>query len=173
MINKKHIAFVEASLTGAGQKALEYAKSQNYRISFFTRNSDNYPDDFLGDFDYIYRCDTNSIHELLVEIATCNRINKIEGIKTKADFYVPQACLAANILQLPSMPYSSACKARNKYLMRCSLEKYFNEINPKFELVHHINEALHFAKKISYPIIAKPQNFPTMNISYDETLLKE
>lgn len=66
--------------------------------------------------------------------------------------------LAANILDLPSMPYASALKARNKYLMRCVLNRAFPEINPKFSLANHYEEALKFAKENGFPIIAKPQD---------------
>lgn len=157
-MNKKHIVFIEASLTGAGQKAAEYAKSENYLLSFFTKNPSSYPKDFLSCFDNICCCNTNLIDELLVQVIALDRTMQINGITTTSDFYVPQASFCSNMLNLPAMLYSSACKARNKYFMRSSLEKNYAEVNPQFTLAYDIVEAGEFAKKVGYPIIAKPQN---------------
>ncbi|MES2998531.1 MAG: ATP-grasp domain-containing protein [Pseudomonadota bacterium] len=154
----KHIMFIEASQTGAGLKAVEYAKSRGYFVTLLTRSRASYSDFLLKFMDKILVCDTNSNQELLTQINLYDQHKKIDGITTTADCYVPQASLAANILGLPGMPYSAALKGRNKYLMRCALNRVFPALNPKFALVNNYEDSFLFAKENGFPFIAKPQD---------------
>lgn len=154
----KHIIFIEASQTGAGLKAAEYAKTKGYFVSLLTRSLASYSENLLKFMDKILVCDTNSNQELLTQINLYDQRKKIDGITTTADCYVPQASLAANTLGLPSMPYTAALKGRNKYLMRCALNSALPMLNPKFALVNNYEDSLLFAKENGFPFIAKPQD---------------
>lgn len=68
----KHIVFVEASQTGAGIKAIEYANSKGYSVTLLTRKPELYSDDILKKVDQIWQCDTNSNNDVLVQINLCN-----------------------------------------------------------------------------------------------------
>jgi biotin carboxylase len=170
----KHILFIEASQTGAGLKTIEYAKSKGYFVTLVTRFSASYSETLLKLIDKILVCETNSNQTLLTQINLYNQHKKIDGITTTADCYVPQAALAANVLDLPSMPYTAALTARNKYLMRCALNRVFPTLNPKFTLVDNYEEASLFARTNGFPLIAKPldQN-DSENVKkiYDKTYL--
>jgi len=154
----KHIMFVEASQTGAGLKAVEYAKNKGYFVTLLTRSLTSYSDILLNFTDKILVCDTNSNQKLLEKINLYDQDRKIDGITTTADYYVPQASLAANILGLAGMSYSAALKGRNKYFMRCALNRASSDLNPKFALVNNYEESLLFAEKNGFPFIAKPQD---------------
>lgn len=154
----KHIVFIEASQTGAGLKTAEYTKNKGYFVTLLTRTLDSHSDTLLKLMDEVLVCDTNSNEELLTQINLCDQRRKIDGITTTADCYVPQASLAANVLGLPAMPYSAALKGRNKYLMRCALNRVFPALNPKFTLVNNYKDSLLFAEANGFPFIAKPQD---------------
>ncbi len=153
-----HILFVEASQTGAGKKAIEYARSKKYSVTLATRNPDIYAADILEDVDEVFGCNTNSIQDLAIKTSRLHQKNRIDGVTTTADMFVPQATFVGNVLRLPSMKYSNALGVRNKYLMRCTLERELSCLNPPFFLAENVSEAMMFVKKTGYPIIAKPQD---------------
>lgn len=153
-----HIMFVEASLTGAGRKAIEYAKEQGYRVTLMTRNAGLYPDDLLGLVNSTCVCDTNSILRLSDAALKQNKLFHIDGVATTADFFVPQTSFIGNLLNLPSITYANALCARNKYLMRCVLKNIMPHVNPQFILADDIDTAMEFARETGFPIVAKPQD---------------
>ncbi|WP_186646207.1 ATP-grasp domain-containing protein [Fluviispira vulneris] len=152
-----HIVFIELSLTGAGEKTIEYAKSVGYKVTLITKNKNLNQYDFLKDISII-DCNTNDHHELIKTLTCLNQINPIDGITTTNDFYVPEAALAASEFNCISMGYKSALSARNKYLTRVILNEKCPELNPAFTLAVDINDAIPFVDKVGFPIITKPQN---------------
>ncbi|OPG90920.1 hypothetical protein B2I22_16915 [Bacillus spizizenii] len=154
----KHILFIEASTTGAGAKANDYAKSKGYTVSLAVRNPNQYSDDILNTADNIIVCNTNDYEELINNVLSLNQEKQIDGITTTADFYVPQAALAAETLKLPGISFQAALNVRNKYKMRKKLSECYPHLNPAFQLVKTKHEALKIANEWGYPIIAKPQD---------------
>lgn len=153
-----HVVFVEASKTGAGRKAIEYAKSRGYFVTLMTRNSRLYSADFLEGVDVVLECNTNSSSELSLKANQLNQSNRIDGVTTTADLFVPQASLIANLLGLPSIEYQNAMGVRNKYGMRSALDRECPSLNPPFCLAEDVATALAFAKKVGFPLVAKPQD---------------
>ncbi|MBJ6362838.1 ATP-grasp domain-containing protein [Paenibacillus sp. GCM10012307] len=153
----KHIVFVEMSMTGAGEKAIQYALEQGYQVTLVAKDPKRYASANIGST-ALFVCDTNDLDALGKGIKELHEAKAIEGITTTADFYVPQASYAAEILGLISIPYKDARSARNKYLMRLRLQESCPHLNPAFALVQSIEEARHFAERHGYPLIAKPQD---------------
>lgn len=151
----KHIVFIEMSLTGAGEKAVEYAVNCGYEVTIVSRTPHKYDSTILKTAK-VFECDTNDLEQLAIGICKLNDRKKIDGITTTADFYVPQAAYAAEKLHLISMSYDAAVSARNKYLMRLRLQEHCPHLNPPFRLVNSVEEALDAAGAWGYPIIAKP-----------------
>ena len=152
---KKHIVFVELSMTGAGEKAIEYSLKQGYKVGLIVKKQPNIP--YLEKID-IYLCDTNNYEHLLRTVLTINQNDKIDGITTTADFYVPQASFLAQQLNLTSLSYKAAMSVRNKYMMRKTISVNYQQLNPQFTLAKNILEADKFASSVGYPLIAKPQD---------------
>ncbi|MFC4770229.1 ATP-grasp domain-containing protein [Effusibacillus consociatus] len=153
----KHIVFIEMSMTGAGEKAIEYSQEQGYHVTIVSRNPDKYSS-ILRPTTRVLQCETNNQEELVEAVKKLDMEQKIDGITTTADFYVPQAALAAEALGLSGMPYKAAAHARNKYYMRLNLQKYLPHLNPTFGLVFTEEEALKMAREWGFPLIAKPQD---------------
>lgn len=164
----EHIVFVEAPLTGAGLRGLEYAKKENMYVTFITSNKEKYEKKgFLELINNLIICDTNSEKELIETIKLIKR--KITSVMTFADFYVPKVALIAEYLNLLCMSYSAAVNCRNKYFMRQVIDKKYSDYNPKYYIVNSLKDALEKAKLINYPLIMKPQD---ENDSYNVMLIK-
>jgi biotin carboxylase len=166
---KKHIVFVEASGTGAGEMANHLAKQKGCFVTLFSRSPESYPEEILKNVDQTIKCETNDADVVVRLARELTKVRPIHGITTTADFHVPQACKAAQELGLPTMTYQAALGVRNKYKMRLKLEKSCPYLNPPFGRVKNIEEALETANKWGYPFIAKPQD---LNDSIDVKLIK-
>ncbi|WP_019640556.1 ATP-grasp domain-containing protein [Paenibacillus fonticola] len=160
----EHIIFIEATITGAGLKAAQTAKNKGVYVTLFTKKGKEYYKRELGQngilqfLDKIIDVDTNDISSLCEAANQLHQEHPITAVTTTADFYVPQAAAMAEFLQLPSMPYEAALKARNKYKMRMELKKNAPELNPPFFLVDTADKALEKALLLGYPLIMKPQD---------------
>jgi biotin carboxylase len=156
--SKKHIVFIEASSSGAGELTCRYAQKQGYLVTLLTRNQSLYLDSLLQYVDRVVEEETNDVKAIVSTVQKIDKKSRIDGVTTTQDFYVPQAAAAAQALNLPSLTYKSALEVRNKYKMRLNLESSCPELNPAFRLVQNTAEALETAKSWGYPIIAKPQD---------------
>ncbi len=151
---RKHIAFVEASDTGAGEASIEYASSCGYRTTVFTRSPEVW-----GRRAHAVQCDTNEAEALLAAVAQVDCHTRIDGITTTADFYVFHAALAARSLGLPGPAPQAIADAANKYLMRRALRRAGrSDLNPYFTLIGSPAEAEAKADRLDYPLVAKPQD---------------
>lgn len=166
----EHIVFIEAPVTGAGIKGLQYAKQENMYITFITNNFSKYEKKgFLDFIDNLIICDTNSEKEVINTINNIESEKHITSVMTFADFYVPKVALAAEYLGLPCMSYKAAINCRNKYFMREVINKNCSEYNPKYYVVDSLKNALEKANLINYPLIMKPLD---ENDSYNVLLIK-
>lgn len=156
--SKKHIAFIEASTSGAGELTCRYAQEQGCLVTLLTRNPSLYSESILQYVDRVVEEETNDVEAIVSAVQEIDEKIQIDGITTTQDFYVPQSAAAAQALNLPSLTYKSALEVRNKYKMRLNLESSCPELNPVFRLVQNTDEALKTAKSWGYPIIAKPQD---------------
>lgn len=160
----EHIVFIEATLTGAGLRAAQTAKSMGMYVTLFTRKGDEYrrkEEKENGILKYVNKLidvETNDISKICGAANALQEDYPITAVTTTADFYVPQAAALAETLHLPTMPYETALKARNKYQMRVELEKYAPELNPPFFLVDTVENAIDKACLLGYPLIMKPQD---------------
>lgn len=166
----KHICFVEASTSGAGEVANRLAKKKGCFVTLFTRDAGAYSPAILEHVDQVTVCETNDPDQLVEHVRKLARTRPVDGITTTADFYVPQASKAAEEMGLPSLTYKAASEVRNKYRMRVNLERFCPELNPPFRLVHDTDEALDAAESWGYPFIAKPQDG---NDSLDVNLIRD
>lgn len=165
----KHICFVEASTSGAGEVANRLAKEKGCFVTLFARDGNAYSSSLLKHVDQLVVCETNDADLLVEHVRKIASARPIDGITTTADFYVPQASKAAQEMGLPSLTYKAASEVRNKYKMRLNLERFCPELNPPFRLVNNLDEALETAKTWGYPFIAKPQDG---NDSLDVNLIR-
>jgi cysteine synthase A len=147
----EHIAFVEMSMTGAGEAAVAYAAGAGYQVSVLTRAPEQVP---AGPAMAV-GCDTTDPGALLAALAG---IEPVHGITTTHDLFVPQAALAAERLGLPGMGHAAAAGVRNKHRMRQRLQETCPALNPPFRLVHDEPAALAAAAEWGYPVVAKPQD---------------
>lgn len=166
----EHIVFIEAPLTGAGIKGLQYSKIENMYVTFLTKNFDKYEKKgFLDFIDNLIICNTNSEKDIIDTINQITNKMTITSVMTFADFYVPKVALAAEYLGLPCMSYKSAINCRNKYFMREVINKNYSQYNPKYFVVNSLKDTLEKAKLIDYPLIMKPLD---ENDSYNVLLIK-
>ncbi|MDA2236486.1 ATP-grasp domain-containing protein [Bacillus cereus] len=153
----KHIVFIEVSMSGAGEKAIDYAIERGYQITVVCKDIKRYNTTLPNDVNYL-ECDTNNLDHLLEEVRKLNNKYTINGVTTTHDYYVPQASFVAEDLGLPSISYQAAKDVRNKYKMRLNIKKHCPYLNPPFQLAYSIEEAVNFARINGYPFIAKPQD---------------
>lgn len=166
----EHIVFIEAPLTGAGIKGLQYSKIENMYVTFLTKNFDKYEKKgFLDFIDNLIICNTNSEKDIVDTINQITNKMTITSVMTFADFYVPKVALAAEYLGLTCMSYKSAINCRNKYFMREVINKNYSQYNPKYFVVSSLKDTLEKAKLIDYPLIMKPLD---ENDSYNVLLIK-
>lgn len=166
----EHIVFIEAPLTGAGIKGLQYSKQESMYVTFITNNFDKYEKKgFLDFIDNLIVCNTNSEKDIIDIINSIENKIPITSVMTFADFYVPKVALVAEYLGLPCMSYKSAINCRNKYFMREVINKNYAKYNPKYFIVNSLKDTLEKSKLINYPLIMKPLD---ENDSYNVLLIK-
>lgn len=153
----EHVVFVEMSLTGAGEKALEYCWQSGYEVSLITRMADRYRP-LLAHPASLVECETNDFQQVVRAICELDARHQVDGVTTTHDLFVPQAALAAETLGLAGIPYSTATTIRNKYRQRMALAQHCPHLNPRFGLVHDVGEAVETALDFGLPVIGKPQN---------------
>ena len=158
----RHVVFVEMSMSGAGERCLEYCRQAGYEVTLATRDPARH--EVVADGARLLECDTNDGASLLVALTSLHAHRPIDGVTTTHDFYVPHAALAAETLGLPGLTFHAASGVRNKYRMRRRLERACPHLNPPFRLVRDDGEALRAAEEWGFPLIAKPQD---MNDSWN------
>lgn len=154
----EHVVFVELSVTGAGQRAVEYGMNAGYYVTVLTQNADQYG--FLKGLSHlkVIECNTTDLDGLVAQAKLVDRTRKINGITTTADFFVPQAARLCEVFGLPSMSYKAAAGVRNKFIMRTNLARWVPHLNPQFALAYSLEEALETVSEWGYPLVLKPQN---------------
>lgn len=97
----------------------------------------------------------DEIENKVDEIVSIGRSKNVGGVLTYSDIYVPIVAKVAQTLSLPHLDQKTAYMCRNKLLLR-------NELNKKKELAVrsykslNLNEAIHYANYIGYPVVVKP-----------------
>jgi biotin carboxylase len=151
----EHVVFVEMSMSGAGERALAYARDRGYSVTLVTRTPFGAVAEAARDAQ-VAGCETNDRDSLLETLRSLHERQPVDGVTTTHDLFVPQAALAAAALGLPGMAYEAAAGVRNKHRMRLSLARACPDLNPPFRLVHDEREALRAAADWGYPVVAKP-----------------
>jgi biotin carboxylase len=145
------------SMTGAGEKALEYCWERGYAVTLVSRVPERY-EPVLRCPTRLVRAETNDFDEVERTVRRIDAGHRIDGVTTTHDLYVPQAALGAEVLNLPGMPYRAAATVRNKYRMRSALARHHPHLCPRFRVVGGVDDALATAREWGFPVIAKPQN---------------
>jgi len=159
-----HIVFVEATVTGAGLRAVQFAKEKGLTVTFLTRNRQDYQPkdprepDLLDLVDQVIDVETHDVEEVSRAALGLNEKMPITALTTVADFFVPQAAAAAERLGLPTIPYRAAVAARNKHLTRAMIARQDPDLNPAWALAGSEGAALAAAADIGYPLVIKPQD---------------
>lgn len=159
----EHIVFVEATLTGAGRRAIEIAHRRDLRVTLFTRDRSKYRSihhdaDLLDLADEVMDVETNDTGAVCRAAQQLHSRIPISALTTLADFYVPQAAAAAGVLGLPAIPYQAAVDCRNKYGTRLALSRFAPWLNPWFRLASTVEEAVAAAEEHGYPLLVKPRD---------------
>ncbi|MEI9997642.1 MAG: ATP-grasp domain-containing protein [Rhizomicrobium sp.] len=153
-----HIGFVEASITGAGRLAIEFAKAAGHQVTFLSRDPGSY-DRYIPNLgDRVVVVETNDPARLTALVARLHRENPFHGITTTADFHVPQAAAAAQRLGLPGLTFEGAMNARNKYRMRELLQRRHPHLNPRYLRVIAEEDVSRALLEVGVPCVAKPLN---------------
>ena len=153
-----HIGIVETSVTGAGSELLRVASDKGYDITLFCADVTKYPEACLRPIRQAVICNTSDWASLFACAAAMHEAAPFDGITTVADLFVPQAAFLAEQFGLPGMPVTAACRARNKFAMRCRLQRVAPHLNPRFRLVRSEEECGAFLEDAGGDVIAKPQN---------------
>lgn len=151
------IIFVEASTTGAGACANQLAHAEGLHVVLLTREPGRYGPEILTFVDNTLVCDTNNPFEVLSTVRQQSRSLDVAAVTTTADMYVPQAALAARLLNLPGLSYEAALSARNKHRMRIALAEHAPEYNLPFFLAESRDDAICGAARLGFPLVIKPQ----------------
>lgn len=152
-----HVVFVEMSVTGTGERCIDYARRRGYAVTVATRDPAPYAH-LLDDTIEVVVCDTLDEDALVVSMRELNARRAVDAVTTTHDLFVPAAAVAAHALGLPGMSPVAAHGVRSKYLMRQRLAERLPHVNPPFRLVCTEEEALAAAAEWGYPVIGKPQN---------------
>ncbi|WP_027555931.1 ATP-grasp domain-containing protein [Bradyrhizobium sp. Cp5.3] len=151
------IIFVEASTTGAGACANELAHADGLHVALLTREPGRYGPEILSSVDMTLVCDTNDPFEVLNAVRDQSRSLDVAAVTTTADMYVPQAALAASLLNLPGLSYEAALSVRNKHRMRSALAEHAPEYNLPSVLAKSREDAIYGAARLGFPLVIKPQ----------------
>jgi biotin carboxylase len=171
-----HIAFVEASVTGAGHHAIELAKAAGHEVTFISRNPESYARCIPVLGDRLVVAETNDHVELTKVVAHLHAQTPFDGITTTADFHVPQAAAAAQALGLPGLTLHGAMNARNKYRMRERLRQQLPHLNPAYARVVAEQQLSGAVASIGFPCVVKPlnnNNGNSVRLVENETELRE
>jgi carbamoylphosphate synthase large subunit len=154
----EHIVFIEASLTGAGEKTCQYARQSGREVTLVCKDPAKYHEEITDYVDRIVIADTNDASSIIKEIEAVNSQSRIGGITTTNDFYVIQTAKVAEHFGLPTTPSDKVAIIKNKYLMREAIGQKHPELNPAYALAHSHADGERFAFRHGFPFIAKPQD---------------
>lgn len=154
--DRRHILFIESSVTGAGALAHSYARADGCFVTLVSRSPEQYSTDVVRDIDQIVTYDTRDESQVIRAAMAIDSKRPLDAVATTADLHVPSAALAAAALGLPGMTYDAATNARNKHRARLRLQEQYPDLNPEFCLVQSHSEAREAALEWGLPIVAKP-----------------
>ena len=158
-----HIGFIEASITGAGHLAIEFAKSAGHEVTFISRDPASYARYIPSLGDRLVVAETNDHVELARLVAQLHSKTPFDGITTTAEYYVPHAAAAAHALGLPTLTYEGAMNARNKYRLRDLLQQRLPHLNPDYARVITENDLSRAIASVGFPCVVKPLNHANGN----------
>lgn len=150
------IVFVEASTTGAGEVACEYARRRDLGVILMSSRPERYEQRILRHCDKVVAVDTASVPALIAcaEEIACTRA--IAGVTTTSDFHVVQTAALAMHLNLPGNRPEAVDVIKNKFKMRQAVERIAPALNPAYSLARNFDDAGRFARRVGFPFIAKP-----------------
>jgi biotin carboxylase len=174
---RRHIAFVEASVTGAGAGALRACRRMDLASVLLVRRPEQYRPCLLRLADIVVECDTRRSEAIADAVRGNPRIaGSLDAVATTADLFVPQAAEVAASLGLPGPSPASAWAARMKSRTRAALERHAPALNPMHRIVANEAEAIAAAAALGFPLIVKPPDLNDgegVRLVADEAALSE
>ncbi|MFI0263125.1 pyridoxal-phosphate dependent enzyme [Streptomyces sp. NPDC017056] len=148
------LLFVEANTSGTGVLALDLAR----RLDLVPVLLTNAPERYAGAPETgceIVVCDTSTEKVLREVISGRFPRNRIAGITTTSDFYVPVVSRLAEWLGLPGNPPQATEAARNKATAR-ELLAAAGVGQPRFAVVRSTAQAAEAIDRVGLPCVVKP-----------------
>ncbi|GGU46648.1 pyridoxal-phosphate dependent enzyme [Streptomyces lavendofoliae] len=148
------LLFVEANTSGTGVLALELARRLDLEPVLLT----DAPERYAGAPETgceIVRCDTSTERALREAISGRFPRDRIAGITTTSDFYVPVVSRLAEWLGLPGNPPRATAAARNKATARGLLEAA-GVGQPGYAVVRSAAEVAEAVDRVGLPCVVKP-----------------
>jgi argininosuccinate lyase len=153
-----HILMIESWVGASGNILPPLLKELGHTSTFVTRKPEHYQISLSTEKHAVFRYADN-----VIETETNNTAGLINAVKdyhfdgviTVCDYYIETVREVAKVLNLPC-PFPTAVKtARQKHLMRQSLDTA-GLANPKYRLANNWSEVEQAAESIGYPLVLKP-----------------
>ncbi|NSL23071.1 ATP-grasp domain-containing protein [Agrobacterium tumefaciens] len=152
----KIIAVIESSSIGTSKLLLDGLLAGGYTPLFLSRNPGRFP--FYGNSAIRFiETDTNDEAGMLRELNEFNRNspNKILGVTSAYDYYMPAVAFLADALGLPGQKPEAARYARHKHNQKEAFAKRGLPL-PAFQICRSATDVEHAALKIGFPVVCKP-----------------
>ncbi|MFE2375932.1 ATP-grasp domain-containing protein [Streptomyces sp. NPDC059398] len=145
------LVFVESSYTGAGADCARIAVDSGHEVVLVCRDAVPYA--FAGELGLrIVTCDTTDPDAVTAVIAD---LPDVRAVGTTDDYSGAVVAAVAERLGLPGPSPSVAAACRDKHALRRALPA---ELSPGWRYATSPQEAVSAARKVGYPVVAKPTN---------------
>ncbi|WP_326702811.1 cytochrome P450 [Streptomyces cyaneofuscatus] len=150
----KDLVFVESNTTGTGVAALETAARLGTRPVLLTDRADRYRG-LDGTPAEVVVCDTGSVDALTQVLEARGGRERIAGITTTSEFYLPHAARLARRFRLPGNPPESVEACRDKAETRTTLTAAGLPQVP-FAVVRDAAHTADAVARVGLPCVVKP-----------------
>ncbi|MCZ7476247.1 MULTISPECIES: ATP-grasp domain-containing protein [unclassified Micromonospora] len=149
----RRVIFIESNTTGSGMVALRRANELGWLPCFVTRSPGRYPQ--LAEIPHdLLICDTNTPSQLAAAIAG-RWPDRIAGVTTTSEFYLPAVARVAAELGLPGNPWEVMVTCRDKAAVRRVLDHH-GVGQPAYVVVGSAAEAGRAVARLGLPCVVKP-----------------
>lgn len=153
---EKVVAVIEGSSIGTSKLLMDALVTGGYRPLFLSRDPSRFP--FFGDKNIkCIQTDTNNQIQMLEELIAYNRSSKdkIMGVTSAYDYYMPSVAYIAHSLGLPGQDVSAAKSARHKHNQKKTFASHSLPV-PRFAVCSTLEEIKKAAEEFGFPVVCKP-----------------
>lgn len=154
MTKHPYLVFVESNTSGTGRLFCDAARRRGLRPVVLCRSPERYPFLTAGAAEYV-ELDTTDGEALDGALDALSRQAPLAGVYSTSDYFLEAAAGLARRRSLPGPDPLAVARCRNKWSQRQVL-KQAGLASPRFALTYSVDEALHAAVRVGYPVIAKP-----------------